>query len=187
MFRDYRYIFGFVIAFALLIVILILVFSNPSSNNTTISITKDYNFSSSVELTIQGPIVADSEHNFDQIIVNSGNVTFNLYKGYSGNNLISSKIFNNSPQSYFAFLNSLKLAGFEDVSNNPNLKNSSGYCSYGDVYDFKLTQDNKDVLNAWSTNCSSTPHTLLGDSNYIVQLFENQVPNYNTLVQNANF
>lgn len=188
MYRDYRYIFGFVLAIILLIVIAILVLSNNgSSNNSGVPLTKDYNYSSSVELTIQGPIVATSQHNFDQIEVNSGNVLFRLYKGYSGQNLIESKIFNNSSQSYLAFLSALKQAGFGLVSHNSNPESSLGYCSYGDVYNFKLTQNNDVVLRSWATNCSGTPHTLLGNVNYIVQLFENQVPNYNTLVQNANF
>lgn len=186
MFRDFRYIFGFFVAIGLAILIILLLFiNNPSSRSSSINVTKDYYNNSSAEFVMQGPIVASQDHNYIQINVNSFNVTFDLYQGYSGNHLLLNKVYNNSPQAYLSLLEALKYSGFASGINNNS--NGTGYCSYGDVYTFYLYQNNKQVLKYWGTNCSGTPQTYAGNIAQTVQLFENQIPNFNNLIQNANF
>jgi hypothetical protein len=184
-----RYLVAMIVSLGLIILLIVLLVGGGSKKSTlfpTKLLPAYANSNAVVRLTIDGPIVANQNHNYLQVTVGQNAVTYNLFQGYN-NNVIVSKIYNNNLNSYRAFLYALYYAGFSEGNNNPKLSNSTGYCSIGDVFTFELIQNNHDIQKYWATNCSSTPKTFNGQLSSVVDLFKAQVPNYYQLTSKGNF
>lgn len=184
-----RYIIGFFIVLGLIVLLVVLLLGGSKHQAGQRSIyLPDYanKANSFVSMTMDGPIISNQEHNYLTITATQNNVIYDLYQGYS-NNLIKSKIYNNTQSSYRALLYALYYAGFDLGNNDPKLSNSTGYCAFGDVYTFTLSNNNKTVSKYWATNCSSTPATYQGNLGSTISLFKKQVPDYYSLNSNTNF
>ncbi len=184
-----KYIIGFFIVLGLIVLLVVLLLGGSKSQpgRKAIYLPSYANKSnSSVSMTMDGPTISNQEHNYLTITVTQNNVTYDLYQGY-GNNLIKSKIYNNTQSSYRALLYSLYYAGFDQGNNDPKLSNSTGYCAFGDVYTFTLSNNGNTVSKYWATNCSSTPATYEGNLGSTISLFKKQVPDYYSLTSNTYF
>jgi hypothetical protein len=137
-------------------------------------------------MVVNGPINAASNHNSLNITVNDSTATFNLVQGYD-NNVISTKTENTSPKGYAAFLAALNQAGFQKGIKSKLSSNGIGYCSTGDVYDFRLYNNGSLVHQYWATSCPNDPRTYKGDFSLTANLFNAQIENYSSLVENTNF
>ncbi len=184
-----KYIIGFFIVLGLLVLLIVLLLGGSKHGSTPKSIyLPNYanKINSSVSMTMNGPIVSNQTHNSLTITASSSDVTYNLYLGYDGN-VVKSKVYNNTENSYRALLYALFYAGFDQGNNDPKLSNSTGYCAQGDVYIFTLTNNNQTISKYWASNCSSTPSTYNGQLGSTISLFKQQVPDYYSLTSNANF
>lgn len=184
-----KYIIGLFIALGLIILLVVLIVSGSSSGSSKKSVyLPNYinHPNSSVSMTMVGPITSNQTHNYLTITVSPSSVVYNLYQGY-GSNLINSKIYNNTNSSYRALLYALYYDGFDLGNNTSKLSNSTGYCSIGDVYIFRLSDNGNTISKYWATNCSSTPSTYSGQLGATISLFKAQVPDYQALTSNANF
>lgn len=179
-----RYVLGFLVAIGLIVLILVLLFSGPSKPTKVPKPLTSYVSNGVVEMDIYGPIVAPQNHNELNISIDQYSATYNLLQGYDGN-VISTKIYPNSANSFKAFLAALNFSGFNSGSKNSNIS-SLGYCSDGDVYTFKLMNNGSTVFSYWQTDCSGTPKTFEGSLNQTINLFELQIPDYGTLTSGAN-
>ena len=185
-----RYFFGFLVAIGLIILIVILIFSGggkPSTKAAQPAKLPSYaNTDAVVRMTIDGPITAVQSHNSVQVTVVQNSSTLNLIQGYDGN-VIKSKTYPNTLNSYSAFLYSLYYSGYSEGSNAADLSNDVGFCPSGNRYVFELIQNGKDIQRYWTTNCGgSTPKSYNGNIGQTINLFQAQIPDYNVLTQGAN-
>ncbi len=181
-----RYIIGTLALLGLAILLLILLFSGGSKKtppNTTKFSSYVYS-DSEMKLVIDGPLAADQNHNSIVISITQHSATYNLIQGYDGH-VVNSKVFNNNQNSYKNFVYGLYYAGYTQGQTS-TYASDVGLCPTGDKYDYYLINDGQQVQHYWTTNCTSTPKTYLGNQSLTLYLFENQIPNIGTLSQTAN-
>ena len=130
--------------------------------------------------SVDGPVVANSEHRSYTIEVNQNTVTMTVYSGY-GANVIDQKSYLNTAESYETFLSALFNL---DVTSRQRITDMSddfaerGVCASGRRFIFELDND----LRRWSTSCSRDQGTAGFPMNNVASLFQNQVPDYRDLV-----
>ena len=185
--RQVRFFMGVGLAIALLVILLVVIFSQSSAPKVATpkpmaSYANDP--TAQVAMLIDGPVNAVSEHNQVQVIINNSLTTLNILTGYDGA-VKSSSSFPMSVSAFHVFLRSLEFAGYNNGTNDPRLSQASGFCPTGDRYIFTFDDNNRQISRYWSTSCSG-PHTYNGDSGLTMQLFEAQVPNYVNLTSNLN-
>jgi hypothetical protein len=180
-----RYFLGLLLVVGLLILLIVLIVGGGSKAKVpTSSRTLDSYASSNatVSMEIDGPINAQSEHNQVLMTISNSSATIEALNGYNGS-VASSMTYTNSEASYDAFLHALEYAGFTEGTAGSSLSNDSGYCPTGDRYIFELQQNGSTLERYWTTNCSGTLHTFEGDTGLISTLFQAQIPDYATMVQ----
>lgn len=177
-----RYFVAFAAMLGLLFVVLFLLFhhSGGSKPLTPPSLLSYSTTDAEAQLTIDGPVNADQNHQSVQITVDNNSVTYQQFQGYQGT-AVNTQNFANNDNAYANFLLALAHAGFTLGSNNPALSDERGYCATGDRYVFQLTQDGTTIERYWATSCGS-PKTYLGNTSLTLDLFQAQVPNYSQLV-----
>jgi len=197
-----RYFIGFLVTIGLIILLVVLLFSGGGDNNgngsqnggnqpatgskpKTVDDLAAYASSDAVaRLTIDGPIVADQNHQAVRITVGQDDTTYEQISGYQGS-VVKQQSFVNNQNAYSNFLYALGRAGFLKGDDSKTLANEKGYCSTGNRYVFELIEDGNDIQRYWATNCGN-PKTYKGNLNLTLTLFRAQVPGYNDLAQDLN-
>jgi hypothetical protein len=182
-----RYFIGFLITIGLIILLIVLLFtggggSNPKKPKTTKALTDYASTDAVVRLTIDGPIVADQNHQAVQITAGQDDVTYSQVQGYQGT-VANQQSFVNNQNAYSNLLYALGHAGFTKGDNSKVLANEKGYCATGNRYIFELIDNGTDIERYWATSCGGTK-TYQGNLNLTLTIFKAQVPGYNTLTQN---
>ncbi|HVV25503.1 MAG TPA: hypothetical protein VHC21_00515 [Candidatus Saccharimonadales bacterium] len=192
-----RYFIGFLVTIGLIILLIVLLFTgggNKNNNNqpstssrpkTVDELAAYASTDAVVRLTIDGPIVADQNHQAVQVTVGQDDVTYSQVQGYQGT-VANQQSFVNNQNAYSNLLYALGHAGFLKGDSSKALANEKGYCPTGNRYVFELIEDGQDVQRYWATSCGGTPKTYKGNLNLTLTLFQAQVPNYNQLTQNLN-
>lgn len=182
-----RYYIGFLIAIGLSIIVILLLFAGGGGGGNKAAAPKTlYSYADTdavVSVTIDGPINADSQHESIRMSVSSTDAVIQEFQGYQGT-LVATQSYPNNTDAYYAFLRALSIAGFTLGNTDPALANDTGYCSQGSRYDYRITQDGKNIEHFWWTNCGSA--TYKGNPSVTLQLFQAQFPNYPTFTQNLN-
>jgi hypothetical protein len=178
-----RYFVSFLIVIGLIILVFILIlkgFSGGSSTSSTIPPLVNYASTSTVvQMTIEGPVTADQNHQSLKIVVGQNQAQFNAYQGYE-NTLTNTQLYPNNQTAYADFLRALDLAGYTKGDSSSSLSDYRGFCATGDRYIFEIVKGSTDVERYWSTSCGGT-HTFDGETSDVVDLFEAQIPDYQTL------
>ncbi len=186
-----RYLVAFVFSLALIILALVLFFSNnqrTSPAQLQDQITRFSAFAKTdavATLDIDGPIVSPSEHNEVKISVSSIEINLEVMEGYD-NGVIVNQTFPNTQNSFEAFLRALYVNGFDSAPKKDSLTSPIGLCSQGDTYTFGLTRDSTVLVNSWITNCYNDIFTYNGNLQNTLILFQKQIPNYSQYVNNLN-
>jgi hypothetical protein len=179
-----RYFFGFLLTIGLLIVVIIMIVTGgndkakaPGTNKTL----QSYSSSSdaAVRLTIDGPINAASLHHAVRITVDRNNVSYEHLEGYDGN-VTNLQTYPNSKDGFEVFLRALAAAGFTKGDLDKKLADERGYCPLGRRYIMELRQAERSIQRFWATSCGN-PKSYGGNTALTVQLFKDQVPNYEEL------
>jgi hypothetical protein len=185
-----RYFAGIGLTIILLIFLIVLIVGHgggkgkvPVTQKALVSYTNDD--SAAVRETIDGPVNDAQDHNELQITVTNTNTTFQLLKGYDGQ-VANTQLYPMSTTSFNVFLNALDHANFTKGNTNTSLTGPRGYCPTGDRYVFEVMDNGQDVEHFWSTSCGS-PKTFQGNTSLVLTLFQNQIPDYNTLTENTDF
>lgn len=183
-----RYFAGFIATIVLIILLIFLIFHGggkakvPTTSKTLDSYaTTD----AEVSMTIDGPIVANQNHQAIKITVANDTATYDEIQGYQGD-VIKQQSYPNNVDSYTNFLFALERAGFTEGSTDSTLKDERGYCPLGDRYIFQINQDGQQLERYWTTNCSGTPKSFKGNTNLTITLFQDQIPDYDNLSNNVN-
>jgi hypothetical protein len=179
-----RYYIGFLVAIGLSIIIILLLFAG-GGGSTTKKIAKPLisyaNTDTIVSVTVDGPINATSEHESIRMSVSSTQALIQEYQGYAGT-VVNSQSYPNTENAYYAFLSALSIAGFTLGNPSPALANDTGYCPQSSRYDYRITEDGKNIEHFWSTDCGTA--TYKGNPTSTMQLFEAQLPDYGSFVSN---
>ena len=180
-----RYIIGLLITVGLIVLIIVLLLSGPSTPaKPPLDLGSYANTGAVAELIIDGPITAEQTHDEAKIDISQGTAAFTLYQGYQ-QTVLKTQSYPNNESAYAVFLHALQHLNFTKGNNDPALHDERGYCPAGTRYIFSFIGDNgQDLERYWSTTCGGT-HTYEGNTAGTVDLFQKQIPGYNTLVQNA--
>jgi hypothetical protein len=178
-----RYIIGFLLAVGLIIVLIVLIIKGlTSSPQKVLNIDGYANTDTTVQMTIDSPVTAASNH-YD-IIINVGNIqaSLTITQGY-GQQVINTQSYPMNTTAYGVFLRSLMLNGFTDGNNSSSLADEQGHCALGDRYIYEVINgQGSDLERYWNTTCGTG--TFEGNISVIHQLFEAQIPDYADLTAN---
>jgi hypothetical protein len=183
-----RYFIGLMVAIILLIIIIVMLITSggKSAKAPTVRPLESYSTTdAAVRMVIDGPINAPQLHQQVQVTISASDASYVQIQGYDGA-VVNSQTYYNSPNSFYAFLRALNQAYFTEGNNDPALSNNTGLCPLGDRYNFELIQNDQTIENYWATSCGGLA-TYNGNLDLTMQLFEAQIPNYNTLTSNLNF
>jgi hypothetical protein len=181
-----RYFIGFMVTLGLIILLIILLFrggGKPSTTGAGKPLISYANTTAEAQLTIDGPVNAQQEHQQIKVSVSRDTVTFEQLQGYDGS-VVNLQTFANTENAYDVFLHALTVANFTKGNPSSALRDERGYCALGDRYIFEFTQNSNDLERYWATSCGS-PKSYLGSLNLTIDLFQKQVPNYSLLTQNV--
>ncbi len=180
-----RYYIGFLIAIGLSIILILLLFAGGGggkSKTPTVKPLTSYATTSAVlSITIDGPINADSEHQSLKMSVSSTQALIQSFQGYNGT-VTNSQSYPNNENAFYAFLSAMQIAGFTLGNPNPALANDTGDCPQNSRYDYRITEDGKQIQHYWSTDCGTA--TYKGNTASTMQLFQAQFPDYSTFTSN---
>lgn len=186
-----KYFFGFLLSIALVIMVFFLVIRGLSGGGSDTAqerkaLVSYANTDTEVRLTVDGPIVADQQHNSARITVNRNLTTIDVFSGYQDNR-VNGNSFANNEESYAQFLRALDLAGFSlgvtDV--DAAQKDSRGTCARGSRYTLEIVNETRTIQNFWATNCGKEG-TFKGQLGPVSQLFQRQIPDLSTYLSNVN-
>lgn len=175
---DMKYFLGFLVSIGLIVLVVVLVVRGFSGDNSSKdknqTVLSDYAGTDAVvQMTIDGPIVADQDHRAYRITVGRSQVTVEALKGYQYEN-IENKFFTNNQEAYNNFLRALDLAGFTKGNTKFKGADPRGVCAGGQRYIFKILNGASEVQNYWTTSCKGG--NFKGNAAQIRQLFNKQVP-----------
>jgi hypothetical protein len=171
-----KYFLGFIASIGLIVLVFVLILRGFSGNKTD-EIPKplvDYaNTSTEVRLTIDGPIIAEQEHQSYRITVSNSQTEIQTMQGYEYMP-IETKTYDNNNNSYANFLRALDMAGFaKGNSKSPN-KDERGVCHNGQRMIMEIMKGSERVQRYWTTTCGGG--NFRGNHANVRQLFNRQIP-----------
>lgn len=175
-----KYFLGFLAAVGLIILVCILVFRGLGNGNDGASQRdplSDYaNSDAIVRLTVDGPIVAEQQHNAYRITVGRSETRIETLKGYEYE-IIETKTYENNQQSYTNFLRALDLAGFAkgDEKAAKEARDERGVCAIGSRFVYEVISGTSQIQRFWSSTCGGTG-TFRGNKEQVKTLFDRQIP-----------
>lgn len=182
-----RYIVGLLLGIGLIVLTFILIFKAFSGSDTPKTPQIDLNSYATtaavMRFTIDGPIVADSQHERVRITVGSDQVLFEEIQGYQGR-IKQSKTYPNNVDAYTTFLHALTLAGYTQ-GNPEGVKDERGYCPTGRRYIYEGLSGGDNILRWWSDSCIIKEGNFLGKASVVQTLFTRQVPDYPVLTSHV--
>jgi hypothetical protein len=139
-----------------------------------------------VSFTTDGIVNADELHRSIRITVSNSQMTLDVLQGYNPR-VIQSKSFQNNQEAYTVFLKAINNAGFLAKTKSTKVPaDERGQCPLGFRYVMTLDQDGIDLSRAWTSSCGTKTGTSAALLTTIQELFQDQIPNYDTLVGNVN-
>lgn len=172
-----RYFTGFLISIGLVILVVILVIRGLSGDGTSKNQTAltDYaNTDAVVQMTVDGPVIAEQDHRAFRITVGRTQVTVEALKGYQYET-IENKFYSNNEESYRSFLRAIDGAGFSRGNKNSAVTDPSGVCPKGNRASFKILNGSSTVQNYWGTTCRGQGN-FKGNFTEVRSLFVKQIP-----------
>lgn len=177
-----RYLLGFLITIGLLTLVVILVLKGSSHNQTIITVKPLSSYSTTdavASLTISGPVVANSNYRQIEIDISQTQSQISIIDGFQGS-VVNTQSFTNNQPAFNAFLTALDHFNFTSVTQGYKYPSPTGFCSFGETYDYKLISNEKTVVDSWASSCGGQGN-FKGVVLYINQLFTKQIPNYGTM------
>lgn len=180
-----RYLLGLLGVVGLIIVVVVLIVRGLSGEDIakdTKPLT-DYSHTNAVmQLTIDGPIEAESTHQAVRISVGQYQAKAEILNGYPGT-VTDTLAYPNNAEAYGVFLRALDLLNFNVGIDDKALADSRGYCPAGNLYTLEIYQEGRQVQRYWQTSCKQG--TFRGELGKITDLFERQIPDYSKFVKDV--
>ena len=179
-----KYFIGVLASIALVILVIFLVIRGFSGNDKPQVEAKPLisyaQTDTTVRLTVDGPVVANQEHNAYQITVGREQTTMDTYVGYD-QEVLQTNTYDNNAESYANFLRALDLAGFSKGDTESDT-DPRGTCATGNRYVLEIINGTNEVQSFWTTSCKIRG-TFQGNIEQVSNLFRNQVPDYSKMVR----
>jgi hypothetical protein len=149
--------------------------NDTSNSDTELSLVSYADTDAVATMYIEGPVVANQDHNAVRIAIDRNQSSVEVIKGYDGQ-VVAQQVFPNTQASYLEFLSALDKSGYTKGNRDPDLRDDKGSCPFGNRYIYTLNDGTKDVLHYWTTNCSGGGGTYGGKSSLTRELFLRQIP-----------
>lgn len=164
-----------------LFVILLLLFGRGGSPKKQIDITQPQYSDAVLVYTIDGPVVAQENHNAIRISVSGSGRTLEIIQGYE-DQATTIKHYDNTQAAFDVLVQELQRSGFTNQNGHSNSTSIYSVCPLGNRFIYQLENNNAEVYNAWSTSCNDRGvQTFSGNAVLVQELFQRQIPNYDTL------
>jgi hypothetical protein len=178
------------VGFIVFIIIVVMLFGHGGKKTPTgpqLNPLPDYaSTDATVSFTADGIVNADELHRSVRITVSANQMTLDVLQGYNPR-VIQSKSFENKQEAYIVFLKAINNAGFLAKTKNTKIPaDERGQCALGFRYILDLNQDGQDLSRTWASTCGTKVGTSTGLTTTIQTLFQDQIPNYQTLVNQVN-
>lgn len=180
-----RYVFGFLAAVGLIVVVFVLVVRGFGGGKHSAVQTDllDYSKTQTImRMIIEGPVNVDQNHRVAQVDVGRSGNTINLFQGYQGH-VTQTKNYESNEEAYATFLRALQLQGYTKGIDDPARQDSRGVCPSGKVYTFEIVTGSAVVQRFWTTSCGGG--TFRGNTARIRMLFQAQIPDYGQVTRGA--
>lgn len=139
-----------------------------------------------VSFTTDGIVNGDELHRAIRITISSNQRILDVLQGYNPT-VIQSKSFVNNQEAYDVFLRSIGNYGFLLKSKKSKaVTDERGLCPLGFRYILDLNQSGTDLSRLWGSSCGMAIGDAAGTVPTIQQLFQNQIPDYETLTSQVN-
>ena len=172
-----RYFVGFLVTIGLVVLVVILIMRGLSGGPKPAvqAPLSDYaSTSSTVQLTVAGPIVGDKQFQSYKIVVARDQTTIQTRQGYEGS-IIDQRTYSNNQESYFNFLRALDFAGFKKGDTKSPNKDERGACADGDRFVVQIKNGDSDVQRFWTATCRGMGN-FKGNIAGVRHLFDSQIP-----------
>jgi hypothetical protein len=158
----------------------------PATPAAVVKSLPDYAATTAVtSMTIDGQVNGDDIHRAIRVTIGQNQRELDIIQGYSGH-VLSSQTFYNTQDAYTVFLKSINNSGFLLPLKNSNAPaDERGQCPLGSRYIFELDQNGSALSRLWASDCGSKIGTLGGSSTLLQNLFEAQIPEYQTLTEDV--
>lgn len=185
-----RIFFGF-LAFMAFIIIMVVIFGGgkkqPTPSGPVLKPLPEYaSTTAAVSFTTDGIVNGDELHRSIRITVSANQRELDVLQGYNPQ-VISSKTFTNNQDAYTVFLKAINNSNFLAKQKKTKVSaDERGQCPLGFRYILDLNQDGYDLSRSWASTCGTAVGNSAATVSTIRQLFQNQIPNYSTLVSTVN-
>lgn len=183
-----RYILGVFAVLVLLILVIILIFRRtpvPTSSVQTGDkqvVLADYTDKpATMEYTMRGAVTAEENRRAIRITVSEQERVIEILSGYN-ENVERRERFSNNQNAYSNFLIALDKAGFSREQET-DIEDERGTCPLGKRFIYKFEEGNDRLFRLWSTSCLGKQGSFGGNESLVRRLFQNQIPDYTTLVR----
>lgn len=140
----------------------------------------------SVSMTVRGPIVADEEFQSYQTTITPNSRTLTTYSGYL-DAVVDQVSLPNNTAAYEEFVYALDKAKLPNGEELPGERDDvRGICATGRVYEFYINDNGDTVKRLWTSTCSGSKGSLDGNVNQLKDLFVDQFPDGEDLIQKIN-
>jgi len=163
-------------------------FSGSSSReevtDTTVASLLSTSVSSSVSMSVRGPIVADEDFHSYRIVVSPTSRQITTYNGYMGT-VIAQQTLGNNTAAYEQFVNALNLAKMT-AGNEPKEEENNdvrGICATGKLSEFSILSNDMSVETLWTSTCDGSKGTLRASASQLSNLFTAQIPDSEKLIR----
>jgi len=164
-------------------------FSGSSSReevtDTTVASLLSTSVSSSVSMSVRGPIVADENFHSYRIVISPTSRQITTYNGYLGT-VISQQTLGNNTAAYEEFVNALNLAKMT-AGNEPKGEDANsdvrGICATGNLSEFSILSNDMAIETLWTSTCDGSKGTLRASAAQLSNLFTAQIPESRTLIR----
>ncbi|HEX9153330.1 MAG TPA: hypothetical protein VF809_00755 [Candidatus Saccharimonadales bacterium] len=173
-----KYFLGFLATVGLMILVLILVlrgFSGDSSGKDIKPLSDYANTNAVMQMTVDGPIIAEQQHQAYRITVGNSETRIETLQGYDYE-IIETKTYENNQQSYTNFLRALDIVGYSKGITKIDTQSDDerGVCATGNRMIFGIVNGTSKIQRYWSTTCGGG--TFKGNREKVKQLFDRQIP-----------
>lgn len=184
-----RYILGVFGVIVLMIFVVVLIARRGPDNSTSATKTNnlqavlsDYESKpATVIFTTRGKVIGDEERRGIRITVSRQERVIEILKGYN-ETVETRQTYTNNDNAFANFLSALGVAGFANEQPTA-IKDDRGICPLGRRFDYKLQDGSKEVFRFWNTSCGLRQGSFAGDGLLVRKLFENQIPDYRTVIR----
>ena len=157
--------------------------STQKVTDTTVDSLLSTAASSSVSMSVRGPIVADEDFNSYKITISPSNRDITTYAGYM-NTVVEQQSLGNNTAAYDQFVNALNLAKMT-AGNQPADGEGDvlGICATGTLTEYSIISNGLPVETLWTSTCTGSQGTLRANSTQLSKLFVSQIPDASMLIR----